>query len=184
MAKSKTPSFITEVKLKVSSQQERELLARFQAGRQLYNNCLNDAIKRMELLKNSDAYKQAKKMPKGQQKNEAFKELRKQYRYSEYDLHSYAAIVAKKSKWIAQKVDSNTQQKLATRAFEESEKVLFGIASSVRYKVLTRFRSMEGKSNGTGIRWKDNQLVWGKLQINAILPEDDLVLWHGLNSPI
>lgn len=184
MAKSKTPSFITEIKLKVSSEQERELLARFQAGRQLYNNCLNEAIKRMELLKNSDAYKQAKKMPKGKQRTEAFKEGRKQYRYSEYDLHSYAAIVAKQSKWIAQKIDSTAQQKLATRAFAASEKVLFGIASSVRYKVPTRFRSMEGKSNKTGIRWKDNQLVWGNLQIDAIIPEDDLILTHGLNSPI
>jgi len=184
LAKSKTPSFITEIKLKVSSEQERELLARFQAGRQLYNNCLNEAIKRMELLKNSDAYKQAKKMPKGKPRIDAFKEAKKQYRYSEYDLHSYAATVAKKSKWIADKVDSTVQQKLATRAFAASEKVLFGIALSVRYKVPTRFRSMEGKSNKTGIRWKDSQLVWGNLVLDTIIPEEDLILAYGLNSPI
>lgn len=183
MAKSKTPSFITEVKLKVSSEQERELLARFPAGRQPYNNCLNEAIKRMELLRNSDAYKQTKKMP-GKPRTDAFKEARKQYRYSEYDLHSYAAIVAKQSKWIALKVDSTAQQKLATRAFAASEEVLFGVASSVRYKVPTRFWSMEGKSNKTGIRWEDNQLVWGHLILDAIIPEEDLILAHGLNSPI
>ncbi|BDI19961.1 hypothetical protein ANSO36C_57630 [Nostoc cf. commune SO-36] len=184
MAKSKTLSFITEVKLKVSGEQERELLARFQAGRQLYNNCLNEAIKRMELLKNSDAYKKAKKMPKGKSRTDTFKEARKQYRYSEYDLHSYAAIVAKESKWIALKIDSTAVQKLATRAFAASEKVLFGIASSVRYKVPRRFRSIEGKSNKTGIRWKDNQLVWGNFVLDAIVPEDDLILSHGLNSLI
>ena len=43
MAHSKTPSFVTEIPLTVDSTQEKELLARFQAARQLYNACLNEA---------------------------------------------------------------------------------------------------------------------------------------------
>jgi putative transposase len=43
MTRTKTPSFITEVPLIVSSQDEAELLSRFQAGRQLYNALLNES---------------------------------------------------------------------------------------------------------------------------------------------
>jgi hypothetical protein len=71
---------------------------------------------------------------------EGFNEARKQYRYSEYDFQAYATVVANASKWIAQKVDSNTQQKLANRAFQASEKVMFDRAKKVRFKVLSRFR--------------------------------------------
>lgn len=130
--KSKTPSFIATIPLIVSSKDDAELRARFQAGRQFYNAMLNESMARMKLVRNSSAYKQAKKIPKDKKKQraEAFSAARKAYRYSEYDLHSYGTIVANKSKWIAQKVDSNSQQKLATRAFQASEKILLGRACS------------------------------------------------------
>ena len=83
-----TPSFITEMPLNVASKQEAELLSRFQASRQLYNACLNEAMERMELVRNSDAYKTAKKISREEKKkrSEAFAEARKAYRYSDYDL--------------------------------------------------------------------------------------------------
>jgi hypothetical protein len=184
MGKSSTPSFIATIPLIVNSKQEKELLSRFQSGRQFYNAMLNEAMVRMKLVKNSDLYKEAKKLPKSKKRNDGFKAARQLYRYSEYDLHTYATVVAKKSKWIAEKIDSSTQQKLATRAFQATEKVLIGRADKVRYKVPTRFRSMEGKSNKTGIRWKDNQLVWGKLTITPIIDSQNPVISHALSSPI
>ena len=47
----------------VSSQIDRELVARFQAGRQLYNACLNEAMVRVNLIRNSESYQKAKKLP-------------------------------------------------------------------------------------------------------------------------
>ncbi|MGK7873228.1 MAG: RNA-guided endonuclease TnpB family protein [Xenococcaceae cyanobacterium] len=195
MSRKTTPSFVTEIPLVVDSKQEKELLARFQAGRQLYNACLNETMARMELVRNSDAYQQAKKLPKfitnkkGEQiqnkaRTQALKVAREAYRYGEYDLHSYAILVSKCSKWIAEKLDSNTQQKIATRAFQTSEKVLFGQAKKVRYKVTSRFKSLEGKTNKQGIRWKDNQLVWGKLKLDPIIDEDNPIQQHGLDSSV
>jgi putative transposase len=81
-------------------------------------------------------------------------------------------------------MDSNTQQKLATRAFQASEKVLFNRAKNVRFKVPNRFNNVEGKSNKQGIRWTDNQLVWGKLRLRAIIDESNPVWMHGLTSPV
>lgn len=199
MRRSQTTSFVTELPLIVDSQTEKKLLARFQAGRQLYNACLHEAMTRMNLVKNSDAYIQAKKLPKGKARTTAgdikaagnpqpralaFTEARKAYRYSEYELHSFATTTAKKSQWIAENIDSNTQQKLATRAFNTSEKVLLGRAKKVRFKVLSRFRSLEGKTNKQGIRFKDNQLVWGKLKITPVIDWLNPVIKHGLDSSI
>ena len=126
-------SFITELPLVVNSQIEKKLLARFQAGRQLYNACLHEAMIRMNLVKNSDAYIKAKKLPKGKARTTAFSEARKVYRYSEYELHSFATSTAKESKWIDENIDSNTQQKLGNRAFKAREKVLLGRAKKVRF---------------------------------------------------
>lgn len=106
------------------------------------------------------------------------------YRYSEYDLQAYATLVSNRSSWIAEKVDSNTQQTIATRAFKASERVLFGRAKKVRYKVPSPFRSMEGKSNKQGIRWKNNQLVWCGLTIKAIIDNSNPVIMHGLTSVV
>ena len=74
MARSKTTSFITELPLIVDSKQDAELLSRFQAARQLYNACLNEAMVRMNLLRNSDAYKAARKIPRDnpKERQEAF----------------------------------------------------------------------------------------------------------------
>jgi putative transposase len=186
MARKKTPSFITEIPLIVDSAQDAELFSKFEAARQLYNACLNEAMKRLELVRNSETFKAAKKIPRANKKErgEAFSAARQQQRYSDYDIQAYATIVANSSKWIAEKIDSNTQQTIAKRAFLASEKVIFGRAKKVRFKVPSRFRSVEGKTNKQGIRWKDNQLCWGSLKLRPIIDESNPVIMHGLQSPI
>ncbi|MEO1432897.1 MAG: transposase [Cyanobacteria bacterium J06633_8] len=187
MARSTTSSFITELPLKVDSKQEKQLNARFQAGRQLYNACLNEALIRMELVRNSEPYKQAKKINREKdkkQRKELFKTAREKARFSDYELQSFATLIAKSSNWIADKVDSNTQQKLATRAFKAVERILFGMAKQVRFKVRSRFKSVEGKSNRQGLRWLKNQVVWCGLKMEAIIDWNNPVIAHGLNSLI
>ncbi len=170
----------------VDNLQEKQLLSRLQAARQLYNACLNEAMARMNLVRNSKAYQLAKQIDRKWKKarSDAFSAARQAYRYSDYDIQAYATIVSNRSKWIARAIDSNTQQTLATRAFRASEKVLFGRAKSVRYKIPSRFRSVEGQTNKQGVRWKDNQLVWGFLKLLPIIDKNNPVIGHGLNSPV
>ncbi len=194
MPKNTTPSFITELPLIVSSQIDRELMSRFQAGRHLYNACLTEAMVRVRLVQNSEAYKQALSLPRtvkkgkkyiaNSERKKLFNEAWRQYRFGEYELHSFATKTAKSAKWIAEKVDSNTQQKIATRAFNTAKKVLLGIAKKVKFKVTSRFRSLEGKTNKTGIRWKNDELVWGKLKIKANIDWLNPVIKHGLDCRI
>ena len=93
-------------------------------------------------------------------------------------------MTAKSSKWIAKNVDSNTQQKLATRAFKAVDRILFGMAKQVRFKVLTRFKSVEGKSNKQGLRWLKDKVFWCGLNIEPIIDWSNPVIVHGLTSPV
>jgi hypothetical protein len=126
MPRTTKPSFVTELPLKVNSFQERELEARFQAARQLYNGCLGEAMTRLNLVRNSEAYQTAKNISRNhkKQRSDAFTKASAAYRYSEYDLHSFASIMAKSSGWISDKIDANTQQTIATRAFRASQTIL------------------------------------------------------------
>ncbi len=152
----------------------------------LYNNVLREAKTRMELVRKSEAYQVARKIPKDNKKERsaAFSKARDAYRFTDYDLQAYANRAAKDSKWIAQNIDAQTQQKLATRAFKAVERVLFGRAKDVRFKVQNRFRSVEGKTNKQGIKWKKDRVVWAELEFKAIADFDNEVIKHGLSCPV
>ncbi|MDX2099433.1 MAG: transposase, partial [Leptolyngbyaceae cyanobacterium bins.59] len=186
MPRSKTPSFILELALVVDSQVDSELGSRFQSGRQLYNACLDEAVKRMNQLRSSAEYKAAKQLPlKSKQRSEAFTDARKIYRFSDYELQAFATLTANRSVWIAQKLDSNSVQTLATRAFKAAERVLFGKARRVRFKVPNRFNSIEGKGNTHPLRWVNNQLLWGKgFALEPIIDWENPVHKHGLSSKV
>ncbi|WP_414580998.1 hypothetical protein [Scytonema sp. PCC 10023] len=75
MPRSTKPSFVLELPLKVDSQQDSELQARFNAAMRLYNNVLGEAKARMELVRKSEAYQAAKKVSRDRKKerSDAFK---------------------------------------------------------------------------------------------------------------
>lgn len=182
-SKAKTPTFIVEIPLVVSSKDAGVLSSRFEAGRQLYNACLGEAMRRLKLVKESKKYQAAKKL-RASKKNrtEAFKEANQAHKYSEYDLHAFVTTV--RNSWMAEHIDSNTAQKLATRAFKASRIVAFGQAKKVRFKGKNQLDSLEGKTNKTGIRWVKETLTWGNLKLKPYLETYDSVIIHGLNSPI
>ncbi|MFB2934356.1 zinc ribbon domain-containing protein [Aerosakkonemataceae cyanobacterium BLCC-F154] len=178
----KTPSFIVEMPLVVSNKDAGVLSSRFEAGRQLYNACLGEAMRRQKLVKQSKKYQEARAIKKSKARTVAFKEVNQAYGYSEYDLHSYCTVI--RNSWIEKHIDSNTAQKLATRAFNASIKVAFGQAKKVRFKGKNQLDSLEGKTNKTGIRWVNETLVWGNLQLKPYLTTYDPVITHGLKSRV
>ncbi|MCH8296050.1 transposase [Candidatus Poribacteria bacterium] len=182
MSKSKTLSFILELPLKVNAPQEATLHTRFEAGRQLYNAILGEAKRRQKLLRESKAFHVARKMPKGKQRTSAFKKLNECFIFREYDLHKYATEIRRS--WIGKHIDSNTAQKTATRAFAAVEKLRRGGAKKVRFKGKNQFDSVEGKTNTTGIRFKNNQILWGKLSLDCMIDESDPVVAHGLKQRV
>lgn len=192
--KEKTPSFVTEFELIVNSQAEKELDARFQAGRQLYNAVLGEAVVRVQNVRNSEPYQEAKKIKVKTEddkklKNELFSQARKQARLSDFELQDFATLTAKNSKWMWEKLDSHTIQKIGTRAFKAVEKVLYGKARKVRFKSQSSFHSIEGKTNTQSIRFfggTDCCVLWGKdLTLTIRFPDKwNEVLEYGYRLPV
>ena len=103
------------------------------------------------------------------------------YRFREYDLHAYAVQFS--HAWLGEHLDSNTVQKLATRAFQTVQQHAFGKRGRPRFRGKNRLHSVEGKSNASGILWRDNRVVWKGLELHPIL-DDDPVIQHGLAARV
>ncbi len=178
-----TPSFVTELPLVVSPANEGVLLSRLEAARQLYNACLGEAMRRVKLIRQSRDFTLARSLkPSNPERKVLFKRVRERYDFSEYALHSYST--QRRKSWLGNHLDSNTVQKLATRAYKAVEKVLFGKSKKVRFKGKNQMDSVEGKSNKSGIRWKGEAVEWSGLELRGLITDNDPVILHGLNSKV
>lgn len=193
----KTPTFICQLPLKVSPKDQATINSRLYAAKEVYNASLNQALRRLRKLQNSKQYLSLQTQRKHiqqakislQDKKILLKELNSQYHntykefgFTEYDLHKFVTQFNQSSCWISKLLGIHEMQKLASRAFDATQKYLFRIRGRPRYK--KRLRSVEGKSNGTGIRWRSDCIKWNKLALPAIIDQDNEVVQHGLNSKI
>src|SRR5712691_6047292 len=191
--KSKTPTFLLELPLRVDAGQARRLRAHFEAGRCLYNALLGEAMKRLRTMRADPAWQEARAIPltHKQERKEAFSRLRQAYGFSEYALINFA----KKANctWIRDHIDSVMAQTLATRAYQAANRVCLGKARGVRFKSRGRgLASVENHWNKSGMRFllqppeKGNQgwLLWNEDLIPALIDWNDPVVHHGLRHPI
>ncbi len=181
--KPKTSSFICEVPLNVSPHEERLLLIRLDCARQIYNACLGEALKRLRVLRETKGFQMALALPKGsEERKEAFKTLNQEFGFTEFALHRYVTQI--RSSWLGEYIDSNTAQKLATRAFHATIFYAYGKRGRPRFKGKGWFDSVEGKTNTTGLRWRGNHLHWTGLDLQGMIAPHDPVQQHGLRSRI
>src|SRR6516165_7090568 len=165
-----TPTFLLELPLQVNSQQAKHLRGHFEAARHLYNALLGEAMKRLRHLRADARWQQARLIPRSDKpaRTAAFAALRKEFGFSEYALHAFATQA--NTSWIADHVDANTAQTLASRAYQAANRVCVGKARRVRFRSKGRgLDSLEGKTNKQGIRFVLQQpgaghqgwLAWG-----------------------
>jgi putative transposase len=182
MGQAKSPSFVTEMPLRANQAEERDLLTGLEAARRVYNACLGEALRRLARLRQSVDYRTACKMPQGKPRSRAFKQANAAVGFSEYDLHAYAAQF--NHCWLGRHLDINTIQKLATRAFQAVQRYALGKNGRPRFKGRNQMDSVEGKTNKSGIRWRDGRVKWLDLSLQAIIDPKDKVIAHGLQSRI
>ncbi len=186
--RTKTPSFVLELPLKTTPVQESTILVRLDAGRQLYNACLGESLKRLALVRQSKEFPQIIKLPKiidgekNTERMEAFNQLNLKYKFTEYDIQHYATLI--RNSWINEHIGTHIAQKIATRAFKAVQKKAFGIAKNVRFKGKNQFDSLEGKNNKTGLIFKDNVVSWSGLEIQCIVDENNDVIAYGLKQRV
>jgi putative transposase len=178
----RTPSFVCEVPLRVTPAQERILLARLEAARQIYNACLGEARRRVRLVQQSRAYQHACSLPRRDStRRRLFAEARAAWDLTEYALHAYAGTL--RHSWLGEHLDANTVQTLATRAYRAANQLLLGRARWVRFKGRHQLDTVEGKKATVGIRWCGDRVEWSGLVLPALLDPHDLVLSHGVACP-
>lgn len=176
--KSKTPSFVLELPLKTTMAQESRVLVRLDTGRQLYNACLGESLKRLNLLRQSKEFQHTIKLPKGKERAEAFKSLNERFGFREYDIYNYVATVRRN--WIREHIGIHIAQNIAARAFKAVQKKAFGIAKNVRFKGKNQFDTLEGKDHRQGLIFRNNVLSWSGLEIPCIIDENNDVIAYGL----
>jgi hypothetical protein len=190
--KSKTPTFLLELPLRVDPGQATRLRAHFEAARCLLNALLGEAMKRLRAMRADPAWQEARALPqvKKQERKEAFSRLRQAYGFSEYALHDFAKDA--NCAWIADHIDSVMAQTLATRAYQAANRVCLGTAKKVRFKSKGRgLDSVENKRNDTGLRFvldpnagDGGFLLWNEEVLPALIIWLDPVVQHGLRHPI
>lgn len=163
-------SYILTLKLDTENFQEEILSARLEISRNIYNSCLAELYKRYNYMRESKQYKKISQLSKGKDRNKQFNELNNKYGLTEYSLHNFVKPIQKHFK---DNIDSFSAQKIATRCFGAFQKLIFHIADKVHFKKYGEMESVEGKSNKTGIRFKDNKLVWNGLEIDIIIKKID-----------
>ena len=186
----KTPSCITELRLKVNCEQARRLLVRKEAVRQVYGACLGKNLKRLKLMRESQEYQAARKLPKGEPKSEAwearrsaFGAVRQRFQFREYALHDDAKPFGHSGS--GDHLDSHVVQKVATGAFKVVLRVGVGRAGRLRFKGKNQIDSLEGKSHKTGILWREGQVQGKGLVRQPIYPrKPDPVIEYGLGSRV
>jgi putative transposase len=179
----RTPSFVCEVLLQVSPAQERTLLARLEAARQVYNACLGQARRRARLVRESKAYQHARTLLRDDPARKVlFRQARARHAFSEYALHAYAQQFGQS--WLGAHLDSLVIQTLASRAYRAANRLLLGKARRIRFKGRHQLDTVEGKTNTSGLRWCGDRVEWKGLVLRARLDPKDLVQAHGLAFPV
>jgi putative transposase len=184
--KEQTPSFVCEVPLRTAQADLKMLNARLEAARQMYNALLGEGMRRLKLVRQSRVYNQARSITNKEQRLERatlFKEARSAYEFSEYALSRHATQV--RYSWLGEHLDAHTVQKLAKRASGAVSRVASGKARRVRFKGRRGIHSVEGKSKGSAIKWKEDRVVWSGLELPMVKDaRKDPVIAHGLSCPV
>ena len=159
-----TPSSVFQLTLRPTQQQAKELLKLQNMGRQLYNACLGESLKRLKQVKRAPLYRQTIELDKVEdkkQRTENFKQLNETYGFTKAAIQRYAVECKNQSKFLDQ-LGVHVIQKLAVRAFESVQKIAFGKAKKVHFKHEGEFVTLEGKNNETYLRFNNGYAMVGK----------------------
>lgn len=87
-------------------------------------------------------------------------------------------------KHFSDNIDSHTAQKIASSLWKAYYKLFYGNGKKIHYKKYGNLNSLEGKSNKSGIRFKDDIVIWNGLKIPVIINYDNQYEYQVLESDI
>lgn len=179
-------NFIVQFSLKTQPFQEDILDKRFETGRKIYNSLVNVTQKRYKEMIRTKKYRNLISSLSGDKKSDKaiwkqIEDIRKEYGLSEYSFHNDVKAMQKHFKT---NIDSFTAQKIATRLWKAYDKFFYGKGKDIHFKKYNTFNSLEGKSNETGIKLKNDTICWLGLEIPVEIDYCNLYEYQAMQSPI
>lgn len=160
--------FALTLRLMTTEDDELVLAKRFRIASHIYNVMVKEARKRIHKLKMDKDYQEIMnhlKKSKGKYRKgdkTRLRELNRLYGLSEYDFHFY---IDKGQKQYDKNIDSQARQKIATNVWRAVQKVLYSNGHTIHFHKEKNLKSISGKSNVTGIRYREECLYWKGLVI-------------------
>ncbi len=198
--KSSTPSYTVEYALSFNDANPASVLDKLdKVAIAIYNDILNEGLKRLHKLQHDLAYKSAlaeyrrlnhkQKLSKEDTKLKAqlvktMNDACKYHGFSEYALHHYAS---QPGKYFKGQLGSGEVQKLATRAFGALNRMKIGKAKHVRfYSTRDSLISIEGKFSNTGIFFDRENLEvrYKKYRFQIIIKKNDQYAMQALQDRV
>jgi putative transposase len=189
-SKERTPSFIATIRLKTNMRQEKHLLMLSDCGRQLYNACLGESLKRLKTIQKTVLNKETILLSKTsetdiEKRRANFKYLNETCRFTDYSIQSFGTKTKNDSKFIADHLGTHICQKLSTRAFKAVQKFAFKKAKKVKFKRKGEFVSLEGKNNKTFLTYSNGYVFVGKsLSLKCLIDPKDKWLQDALKHRV
>lgn len=200
-------NFIVQFPLLTERWEDDVLNKRFEIGRHIYNCLVTVTQKRYKEMIKTKIYRSAyselvdtnKEIEKLSNRKKDFNEeikslkqkrskslnvlnaLRKRYDISEYSFHN---DVKNMQKHFKTHIDSFTAQKIATALWRAYKDLLFGEGKTIHYKKYGTFNSLEGKSNKTGIKYAEENIVWNGLKLPVKINKNSLYELQSLRNEI
>ena len=179
-------NFTVQFPLKTEKYQEDILDKRFGIGSQIYNSLVNITQKRYREMIKTKKYRNLISQLSGDKNKdkpiwEQINELRKQFGMSEY---SFYKDVKKLQHHFSKNIDALTARGIALNVWGAYEKFLFGNGKHIHYKKYDSLNSLEGKSNSTGIRFKNDAILWNGLKIHVVIDYNNYYENQALKSEI
>jgi len=144
--RTKTPTYTFELPMQTTTADERELAIRFEASRHIYNACLGESLRRLDLMRASKEWQHARTLSKGKVRTEAFKSIISKFSFSTYSVEKFAKLCYD-SCWIGDHLGSHDLQTTSKRAFDAVYVYAFKKKGRPRFKRYEELSSIQGKSN-------------------------------------
>jgi putative transposase len=175
----KTPSFIAEFPLQTTPADEQALAIRLEAARHLYNACLGESLRRLDLMRQSKDWQRARALKKGEARTKLFQQTAVRFEFFASSLQKYTERCRDRC-WIGEHLGSHDTQTTSLRAFRAVEQYAFGKRGRPRFKGRNRLHSIEGKQN-TVIQFRSEPeaaIYWNGLVLPLCLDPKDKRGWQ------
>lgn len=194
MKKSKTSSFVLNLKLNTSFSDDKALGNRFFVAFLMTNRLVRHARARLSGMRSDPEYRSVMKQhlqlngkddpdsKKARAKlGQQLSDIRQRHGLSEYQFHAW--IAAQQHRYHKY-IDSHVAQKIATAVWQSVDAVLFRKGKTVHFKQLDHVLSVEGKNNVSGIRFSGGRLHWLGLDIQPQVDHKDLYAMEALKRRV